>query len=361
MDPSKLDSIEKISSDDFLVNNDFGVELHRSNTSGACEFRNRCREFVDRLVDVILNQQLASFDCFQGLYCFCPELLFEGDDRHVFQLFARLFRVLERCGCLSSGDARARVEEFTTFVVDARTRHRESNRSAEEIEDISALFLLSDYSFMSRRSLVRVLKVCCLIVDRPQKKMPAIAIDLKDCAVPASVVSAGRPKPCVLSPCYKQRAFFTQGTMESVRDAIACSREFMSCSAFDPWEGVSCGDCTAFVEKYSVAFRGSGTSSSCNSPRAAVLPMSSFVLASPRSGSDSRAVKQRTYTAESSLAAILGKRKEVKSGSKKSVSATKKHASERNFANESAKDAKKDVNKSPKVTRSQSAGGSKSV
>ena len=69
MDPSKLDSFEKISSDDFLVNHDFGIELHRSNTSGACEFRNRCSEFADRLVDVILNQQVVFSDFLQGLYC----------------------------------------------------------------------------------------------------------------------------------------------------------------------------------------------------------------------------------------------------------------------------------------------------
>ena len=91
----------------------------------------------------------------------------------------------------------------------------------------------------------------------------------------------------------------------------------MSCSTFDPCEGVSCGDRSVFVATYSAAFdtylshrkseaakqlhsanreprhvrfsnsRGSGTSTSCNSPRAAMLPMSSFALASPRSGSDS--------------------------------------------------------------------------
>ena len=153
MDSSKLDSFEKVSSDDFLNNYEFGVALHRSNTSQVCEFRNRCREFVDRLVDVILSMQVVSSDFLQGLYCFCPELLLEGDDRHVFQPFSRLVRVLERCGCLSSGDARASLEEFTTYVVDARAQHRESEKSAEQIADVIT-YLLSDYSFMSRRSLV---------------------------------------------------------------------------------------------------------------------------------------------------------------------------------------------------------------
>ena len=69
MEPSKLDAFEK--ADDFLKNHEFGVELHRSNADVMCEFRYRCREFVDRLVDVILGQQVVSSDFLQGLYCFC--------------------------------------------------------------------------------------------------------------------------------------------------------------------------------------------------------------------------------------------------------------------------------------------------
>ena len=47
-------------------------------------------------------------------------------DRHVFQLFSWLIRVLKRCGCLSSSDAQSSREEFATCVVDATSRHRES-------------------------------------------------------------------------------------------------------------------------------------------------------------------------------------------------------------------------------------------
>ena len=163
--------------------------------------------------------------------------------------------MLERCGCLSGGDAQASREEITNFVVDARTRHRESEKSAEHIGDVIT-YLLSDYSFMSRRSLVRVLKVCCLVIDRPQKKMPNIEINLKDCAVPVAVVTSSLRgvQSLVSSSGYKQGGFFTQGTMESVPDAIASSRGFMSCASFDPWESVSCGDRSAFVKRYSSAF-----------------------------------------------------------------------------------------------------------
>ena len=75
-------------------------------------------------------------------------------------------------------------------------------------------------------------------------------------AVSASVVT-----PCLMgvqrsvsSASYKQGAFFTEGTMESVRESIACSRGFMASSAFDPWEGISRTDRTEFVTRHTVAF-----------------------------------------------------------------------------------------------------------
>ena len=379
MDSSKLERFEKVSNEDFLKNHEFEVELHRSNTGEACEFRNRCREFVDHLVGVILGQQVVSSDFLQGLYCFCPELLLEGDDRHVFQLFSRLVRVLERCGCLSGSDARASIEEFTTFVVDARTRHRESGKSAEQIEDI-VTYMLSDYSFMSRRSLVRVLKVCCLVVSRPPKKMPDIEFDLKDCAVPVAVVTSSLRgvQSLVSSPGYKQGAFFTQATMESVRDAISSSRDFKSCASFDPWESVSSSDRSAFIEKYSSAFGaylsrkkseatkqlyaanrqprhvrfsdsgGSGSSSVCSSPLG-LLPASSFAVASPGSSSEAATSGQHTYTAESSLAAIVGQKKETKPSSKGSTS--KKEGLTKSGSKDVEKEQKKNEKKDPKSSK----------
>ena len=81
--------------------------------------------FVDRLVDVILGQQVISADFFMGVYCFCPEIILEGDDQHIFRLFSQLVHVLEKSGCLPHSDSLTSVEEFTTFVVDARARHVE--------------------------------------------------------------------------------------------------------------------------------------------------------------------------------------------------------------------------------------------
>ena len=101
MDASNVASLGKVDTPDFLVNNPFGVELKRSNTSEKYDFRNRCRKFVDRLVNIILSLHVLSVDFYQGVYAFCPMLLLEGDNQDNFGLFSKLLRVLKKSDLLS--------------------------------------------------------------------------------------------------------------------------------------------------------------------------------------------------------------------------------------------------------------------
>ena len=76
MNASNVASLGKVETPDFLVNNPFGVELMRSNTSEECDFRNhRWQEFVVRLVNIILSLHVVSADFYRGVYAFCPMLL----------------------------------------------------------------------------------------------------------------------------------------------------------------------------------------------------------------------------------------------------------------------------------------------
>ena len=136
--------------------------------------------------------------------------------------------------------ARSSVEEFTTFVVDIRRRHVESGLSADNISEV-VTYLLGDYSFMSRRHLTQVFKLFCLAAKDSCVDLPEIIIALDGCAVPASVVTScvKGVQSLVSLASYKQGAFSTEGTMESVRESIARSREFIVSSAFDPWKGIT--------------------------------------------------------------------------------------------------------------------------
>ena len=151
----------------------------------------------------------------QGLCSFCPELLLEGDNDCVFGLFKKLVLVLEKNRALSGSESKAAVEEFVTYVVDVRARHVSSGRSAEEIKNVVE-FLLADYSFLSRKNLCRVLKLCCLVALKPRSDFPRVTIDLSNCAVPELVVTAcvRGVQSCIAASNCKQSAFFTKQTME---------------------------------------------------------------------------------------------------------------------------------------------------
>ena len=255
MDQSSLAGVEKVDAGSFLLTGEFGDELDRGATSEVRDFKKRVREFLDHLVDIILSLYLVSSNVMQGLYSFCPEILFEGDDHHVFQLFRKLLSVLKKSGCVKEDKSVASCEEFTSYVVDARKRHVLSGKSAEGIPDVVA-HLLADYSFLSRRNPLRVLKLCCLFAVRRRETYPSVSFELDDCSVDPSVLSSCITcvQSYVLSPCYKQKSFFTQSTMEAVRDAISGSRAFLSDAVFDPWDGLLCGVRDAFVEHYDDAF-----------------------------------------------------------------------------------------------------------
>ena len=189
MDVTKLPQYDVVPTAEFLQDYDFGAVLREFKGSEGRDFQDRCREFIDRFVELILAQQAASSEFTRVLYCFCPELLLEGDDKHVFDLFNRLARCLERCGVISDVECKSAVEEFRTFVVDVRGRHAASDEVAENIPDVVS-YLLGDYPFLARKSLCRVFELCCLVVLKPRQKHPDVDIDLSGCAVPYGTVTS---------------------------------------------------------------------------------------------------------------------------------------------------------------------------
>ena len=255
MDSSKVAVLGKIYVKDFLANHPFGDALRRANTGEVRDVRSRCLDFMNHLVDAILSLHLVTGNFYQSIYCFCPEMLHEGDDRYIFGLFGKLLRVLEKVGCLSRDAVNASIDEFAAFVVEARFRHEESERSASAINDV-VTYLLSDYGFLSRHNLVRVLQLCSLVVLKNPMRLPSIDIDLSDCSVPAVVLNSAIK--CVQSyvrmPTFKQGSFFTVATMDAVRQSVMKAQDFMESTDFDLWAEIAQKDRSAFVGRYSDLF-----------------------------------------------------------------------------------------------------------
>ena len=255
MDVSKVADIEKLSCDDFLLNSEFDSVLRGIEGGEAREFCRECPDFNDRFVDIILVQYPAFSYFMRYIYCFRPELLLEGRDEYIFGLFNCLVALLKRCIVVTDTEAGAATEELLSFVVDIRARDDTSAQHADDVPDL-VTFLLADYSFLARKSLCRVFKLCCLVIVKPQRDSPVVDIDLSGCTVPKLVVSSGirGAQSCVLWPNYKQKSFFTKHTMECIRDAIVDSYSFMSCIEFDPWSRICSGGQSGFVSGYTSLF-----------------------------------------------------------------------------------------------------------
>ena len=77
--------------EEFLMDSDFGRELVTVKTGEMREFRVKCRECIDRLVSLVLASTAVTSGVSRGLYAFCPEIMLEGDDHHIFELFGSLY------------------------------------------------------------------------------------------------------------------------------------------------------------------------------------------------------------------------------------------------------------------------------
>ena len=120
MDEEKVASFPIASMDSFLVSSEFGKELAARQTSAFVDFRVLCREFMNRLIILLVGSVSAQSRVARGLSSFCPEMLLENDDNCVFELFADLCKVLESCNTISCDEAKSDVEEFSTYVVEKR-------------------------------------------------------------------------------------------------------------------------------------------------------------------------------------------------------------------------------------------------
>ena len=146
-------------------------------------------------------------------------------------------------------ESRTGLEDYSTFVVDARRRHESGGSSAEDIPYVRQ-YLLSDYSFLSRKALCHVVKLCCLVVLKPRSDFPVVDIASTSYQVPEWVVTTCvcGVQSSVSAAVFKLGTFFTKFTMNEVRDSIDASRSFMSQADFDPWAGFCSGGQAASVK-----------------------------------------------------------------------------------------------------------------
>ena len=248
MDVEKVAEFPPAPIESFHENCDFGRLLSAGKTSGVLEFRVHCKEFLDRLVFVILKNPAVSSRVARGFSFFCPEIMLEGDDRAVFRLFADLIGVLESCGLLAADETKAGIEQFNNYIVEKRRQHYRSNITASEISDV-VQYLLRDFSFQARHHVCRVLKLCCLVMGSSCGVQPQVSLDLGGSKIGEEIFQdcLRLVQSYVLSPGYFPRLFFTESTLGAVRDAIASAGVFFVTPGYDVWKDVCDPGVASFV------------------------------------------------------------------------------------------------------------------
>ena len=110
-----------IAEDHFLEGTRLLASLEEINSSfPQKEFRRDCRRFLEDLVSTILSTVDARSPAGQGLSCFCPEMVIEGDDYSAFHLFGQLLDGLLELGWIRGSEIEPAKAEFHSLVREQR-------------------------------------------------------------------------------------------------------------------------------------------------------------------------------------------------------------------------------------------------
>ena len=135
------------------------------------------------------------------------------------------------------GSSSAAVDEFYSYVVEKRRQYAGSDRSGSAVFDVMA-FLLGDCSFQSRHNVLRIFKLCCLIVSSGRSRYPSVLLELPGSALDQKAVDdcVRMVQSYVLSPGYAPKLFFTDLTLDAVRSAVEDASVFYVTGDFDVWK-----------------------------------------------------------------------------------------------------------------------------
>ena len=119
------------------------------------EFRSSARRFLEDLTSTVLSTVAARLKLGQGVSCFCPEIIFGGDEHSAFFLFGQLLDGLVECGWEKGSAVEACKAEFQSFVNDQRQLDCHASRKHSDISNVLS-YLTRQSGFRSRRHLYRV-------------------------------------------------------------------------------------------------------------------------------------------------------------------------------------------------------------
>ena len=119
------------------------------------EFRRDARRFLEEFVNCVLSTVASRFVIEQGLSCFCPAIVVDGDDVAPFQLFNKLLDGLLEMDWTRGSEVEACRTEYQSFVQEQRQLERSYTRSRPVVGDVLS-FGSAQAGFRARRHLYKV-------------------------------------------------------------------------------------------------------------------------------------------------------------------------------------------------------------
>ena len=118
-------------------------------------------------------------------------------------------------------------------------------------------FLLRYFGFQSRTHILRLFKICCLIVGTPDSDPPSVTIDLNGSTLNQLMVQNDvlMVQSHVLCSGFNPQLFFTGSLLNAIQVAIANAGVFFVSGNVDRWKNFRLSDVAVFVDRYKSLFR----------------------------------------------------------------------------------------------------------
>ena len=150
-------SFTAIDEDQFLVGTRVHAALEKKEKSQYLkkEFKSCARRFREEFTSTVLSTVAARAKLGQGVSCFCPEIIFGGDDYSAFFLFRQLLDGLIAYGREKGSNIEACKAEFQSFVNDQLQLECHGSRKHSGISNVLS-YITQQRGFRSRLHLYRV-------------------------------------------------------------------------------------------------------------------------------------------------------------------------------------------------------------
>ena len=125
------------------------------------ELRRDARRFLKEFTNYVLSTVAAHSKIGQGLSCFCPAIIIDGDNHAPLHLLGVLLHGLSERGWIKGNAIEACRDEYQSFVPEQRELERSSTRSRTDVGDVQS-FCFLQAGFGARRHLFKV----CVVTEK---------------------------------------------------------------------------------------------------------------------------------------------------------------------------------------------------